>query len=190
VNVGFLPAWRALPSAVAAAMEQISNTVSPFMKRPVMTPADAKPSVAEICGVLTVGSGAATVAGAAAAPGAAAVAVATLVGTDIALTATWTTASVVPGGQPAANIAYTEGIKAAVAAAAASTVSAMASLSDMHVCPMPCPIPPHGPGFVTKGSGTVIIGGLPAARQGDKVFEACGGTDPIAVGCLTVNIGD
>ena len=69
-------------------------------------------------------------------------------------------------------------------------MSAMAGLSDMHICPVPVPVPPHGPGFVTKGSSTVNIGNLPAARQGDKVFEACGGADPIAMGCPTVNIGD
>jgi uncharacterized Zn-binding protein involved in type VI secretion len=102
------------------------------------------------------------------------------------LTATWTTASVVSGGQPAANIAYTEGIKAA---AASAVMSAMAGISDMHVCPIPVPIPPHGPGFVTKGSSTVVINKLPAARQGDQVMEACGGADPIAMGCPTVQIG-
>jgi uncharacterized Zn-binding protein involved in type VI secretion len=110
--------------------------------------------------------------------------------TNLALTTTWTAASVVPGGQPAANIAYTEGIKAAAAAAASAVLTAMSGISDMHVCPIPVPIPPHGPGFVTQGSGSVNIGGLPAARQGDKVFEACGGADPISMGCPTVNIGD
>lgn len=52
------------------------------------------------------------------------------------------------------------------------------------------PVPPHGPGFVTKGSSTVNVGNLPAARMGDKVFEACGGQDSIATGCPAVNIGD
>lgn len=108
----------------------------------------------------------------------------------MALTATWTTASAVPGALPAANQAYTEGIKAAAAAAASAVMAAMAGLADMHMCPIPCPIPPHGPGFVTKGSGTVIIDNLPAARQGDKVMEACGGADPIAMGDPMVNIGD
>ena len=189
VRIGFLPAWRALPSAVAGAMEQISNTVSPFMKKLQMTPADATPSLAQIAGVLLGGAAVAAGNGAPGAVGAAAGGVSAMIVTNVALTATWMTASVVPGGQPAANIAYTQGIQAAVAGAASATVSAMAPLSDMHVCPLPCPIPPHGPGFVTKGSGSVNIGGLPAARLGDKVFEACGGTDPIAIGCPTVNIG-
>jgi uncharacterized Zn-binding protein involved in type VI secretion len=68
-------------------------------------------------------------------------------------------------------------------------MSAMAGLADMHVCPLPCPIPPHGPGFVIQGSGTVLLDNLPACRQGDKVMEACGGSDPIAMGCVTVDIG-
>jgi hypothetical protein len=66
----------------------------------------------------------------------------------------------------------------------------MASLSDMDICPVLVPIPPHGPGFVTRGSSTVKIGNLPAARQGDQVYEACGGANPIALGCMTVMIGD
>ncbi|MBK9968561.1 MAG: PAAR domain-containing protein [Holophagales bacterium] len=109
---------------------------------------------------------------------------------NVALSTAWTTASAVPGGQPAANTAYTEGIKAAAAAAASAVMSSMSGLSDMHVCPVPVPIPPHGPGFVTKGSPTVLIENLSAARQGDKVYEACGGPDPIAIGCPTVVIGD
>jgi uncharacterized Zn-binding protein involved in type VI secretion len=35
-----------------------------------------------------------------------------------------------------------------------------------------------------------MINGLSAARQGDQVFEAAGGPDPIAMGCMTVQIGD
>ncbi|MFO1372491.1 MAG: hypothetical protein U1F42_08875 [Candidatus Competibacteraceae bacterium] len=34
-----------------------------------------------------------------------------------------------------------------------------------------------------------MITKLPAARQGDQVMEACGGADPIAMGCPTVQIG-
>ena len=33
------------------------------------------------------------------------------------------------------------------------------------------PFPPHGPGFFTNGSTTVVIGNLSAARQGDAVFD-------------------
>jgi uncharacterized Zn-binding protein involved in type VI secretion len=44
--------------------------------------------------------------------------------------------------------------------------------------------------MVTKGSGTVMINGLSAVRQGDTVFEAAGGPDAIAMGCPTVMMGD
>lgn len=189
VTIGFMPAWRALPTSMAGAVDAISNSMNSFMMRPQMTPVDATASLAQISAALGQGGAAAAGAGAPAAAGTASSMVATLNTTNVALTATWTTASVVPGGQPAANIAYTEGIKAAAAAAASAVMAAMAGLSDMHVCPIPVPIPPHGPGFVTKGSATVVINNLPAARQGDQVMEACGGADPIAMGCMTVDIG-
>lgn len=190
VLIGYMPAWRALPAAAAGAIEEISNTVGPFMLRPQMTPADAAPGIAEISGKLVVGGAAAAGQGDLSAPAKAASAVTAINTTNAALTATWTTASLIPGGQPAANIAYTQGIQAAVAMAASSVVATMATVSDMNICPLPVPIPPHGPGFVTRGSATVNIGNLPAARQGDQVFEACGGSAPIAMGCPTVNIGD
>ena len=190
VLIGFMPAWRALPSAMASAVEGISNAMNSFMVRPQMTPVDATASLIQISQSLVQGGAAAAGSGA---PGAAATAgsmIGVLTGTNAALTATWTAASVVPGGQPAANIAYTEGIKAAAAAAASAVMASMAGLSDMHLCPIPVPLPLHGPGFVTRGSTTVKIGNLPAARQMDQVFEACGGPDPIALGFPTVLIGD
>ena len=190
VKIGFLPAWRALPSAMASAVEGISNAVDGFMKRPQMTPVDAPASRVPHPGPRALGGAGAAANGAPAAAGTAAGSTATMNAANAALTTTWTAASVVPGGQPAANIAYTEGIKAAVAAAASAVMSSMAGISDMHVCPVPVPIPPHGPGFVTRGSSSVNIGDLPAARQRDDVFEACGGSDSIAMGCPTVNIGD
>jgi len=174
---------------MANAVEGISTSMNSFMMRPQLTPADATASLFDISQKLIQGGAAAAGSGNPAVTGVATGMVTTINTTNVALTTTWTTASVVPGGQPAANIAYTEGIKAVTAAAASAVMSAMAGLSDMHVCPLPCPIPPHGPGFVTQGSGTVNIGHLPAARQNDGVFEACGGTDPIALGCPTVNIG-
>jgi uncharacterized Zn-binding protein involved in type VI secretion len=189
VLIGSLPAWRALPSSVGSAVDGISNTMQAFMARPVLTPADASADVAQIGAKLTAGAAAAAPEGAPAAAGAAAGAVATLTATQTALTSTWTAASPVPGGQPAANQAFTEGIKAAAATAASATLSAMAGVADMHICPIPTPIPPHGPGYVTKGSSTVVIDSLPAARQGDQVMEACGGADPISLGCMTVDIG-
>ena len=188
VVIGGFFAWRALPSGMASAVEGISNAMNSFVSRPQMTPADATASLAQISQTLIEGGATAAANGAPAAAAAAGASVGAMTAANVTLTATWTTASVVPGGQPAANIAYTEGIKLAAAAAASAVFSAMASLSDMHVCPLPLPI--HGPGFVTQGSATVKIGNLPAARLGDQVFEAAGGADPIAMGDPTVMIGD
>ena len=151
--------------------------------------ADATASLAQISQALVRGGAAATANGAPAAAATAGSMAAALNSANVGFTATWAAASVVPGGQPAANIAYTEGIRAAAAAAASAVMASMAGLSDMHTCPIPVPTT-HGPGFVTRGSSTVNIGNLPAARQRDRVFEACGGADPIAMGCMTVNIGD
>lgn len=194
VMIGNMPAWRAVPSALGAAIEAVSNQMKSFMSTPVMTPADAGPKIAQIMQGLAESGGKAAQGGpdVAGAPGAAAAAgsaAGTVAGANTGLTTAWTTASAAPGGQPAANQAYTEGIKAAVAAAASSVFSAMGSAFDMHVCPMPCPVPPHGPGVVTKGSQTVVVEHLSLARQGDKVFEACGGEDPIVMGCATVDVG-
>jgi uncharacterized Zn-binding protein involved in type VI secretion len=47
---------------------------------------------------------------------------------------------------------------------------------------------PHVGGVVAVGSLTVMIGGLPAARQGDMVVEA-GAPNAIAGGAPTVTIG-
>lgn len=190
VLIGFMPAWRALPSSVGAAVDAISNAMQSFMTKPTMTPADAAADIAQISQKLTEGGAKAAAEGAPGAAGAAASQLATLNSTNVSLTTAWTSASAAPGGQPAANVAYTEGIQAAAAAAASAVMSAMAGIADMHVCPVPVPVPPHGPGFVTKGSGSVIVENLSLARQGDKVMEACGGADPIAAGCASVQVGD
>ncbi len=60
--------------------------------------------------------------------------------------------------------------------------------SDTHVCPLFNGPQPHVGGVVAAGSVTVMIGGLPAARQGDMIVEA-GGPNPIALGAPTVMIG-
>ena len=49
-------------------------------------------------------------------------------------------------------------------------------------------VQPHVGGTVAAGSATVLIGGLPAARQTDTLVEA-GGPNPIAAGAPTVLIG-
>lgn len=60
--------------------------------------------------------------------------------------------------------------------------------ADAHACPLVDGVKPHAGGVVTLGSLTVMIGGLPAARQGDMVVEA-GAPNPIALGAPTVFIG-
>ena len=118
VLVGGMPAWRALPLSMAGAVEGISNVMNSFMLRPQLTPVDATVSLGQISAALIQGGAVAAANGMPAAVGTAASMVGTLVATNVTLTAAWTAASAVPGGQPAASIAYTEGIKAAAAAAA------------------------------------------------------------------------
>jgi uncharacterized Zn-binding protein involved in type VI secretion len=60
--------------------------------------------------------------------------------------------------------------------------------SDVHTCPLVNGVVPHVGGTVAVGSATVLIGGLPAARQTDTIVEA-GGPNPIAAGAPTVLIG-
>jgi len=60
--------------------------------------------------------------------------------------------------------------------------------ADTHVCPLSDGPKPHVGGVVAVGSVTVMIGGLPAARQGDMVVEV-GPPDSIAQGAATVIIG-
>jgi uncharacterized Zn-binding protein involved in type VI secretion len=62
------------------------------------------------------------------------------------------------------------------------------AIADTHVCPLSDGPKPHIGGVVAVGSMTVMIGGLPAARQGDMVVEA-GAPNSIALGCPTVLIG-
>ena len=63
--------------------------------------------------------------------------------------------------------------------------------SDFHACPQMIPsIPPipHVGGMVLVGSATVLINGLPAARQGDMIIEG-GPPNSIVMGENTVLIG-
>ncbi len=67
-----------------------------------------------------------------------------------------------------------------------------ARIGDMHVCPMMTPgVPPipHVGGPVSLGSTGVLIGGMPAARVGDMLV-CVGPPDTIAMGCMTVLIGE
>ncbi len=60
--------------------------------------------------------------------------------------------------------------------------------SDFHTCPLVTVLVPHVGGTAAIGSMTVLINGLPAARQGDLVVEA-GPPNAIAMGATTVLIG-
>lgn len=66
-----------------------------------------------------------------------------------------------------------------------------ARLTDMHVCPMLTaaqPPIPHVGGPILNGCPTVLIGKLPAAREGDMAL-CIGPPDVIAQGSSTVMIG-
>lgn len=91
-------------------------------------------------------------------------------------------------GAPAAKT-FEEGLKTAEALSMGSMIKSMAGGADIHMCPMPLPIPPHGPGVVIDGSQTVLINNLPACRVGDTILEALGPSNKIIKGCSSVWIG-
>jgi uncharacterized Zn-binding protein involved in type VI secretion len=66
-----------------------------------------------------------------------------------------------------------------------------ARVSDTHYCPHsePGPVPHVGGPILPAGEPTVLIGGKPAARKGDKATCA-GPTDEIREGSATVLIGN
>ncbi|MBE9068782.1 PAAR domain-containing protein [Leptolyngbya cf. ectocarpi LEGE 11479] len=79
---------------------------------------------------------------------------------------------------------------AAQQAAAEEAMLAAGGGADIHACAQPSsPVTVDGPGFVTTGSTTVMINGLPACRQGDTITEILGPPNVIDMGCPTVKIG-
>jgi uncharacterized Zn-binding protein involved in type VI secretion len=60
--------------------------------------------------------------------------------------------------------------------------------ADFHACPLVTLTVPHVGGVVAMGSLTVLINGLPAARQGDIITES-GPPNSISMGEPTVMIG-
>ncbi|MBN1657593.1 MAG: PAAR domain-containing protein [Anaerolineae bacterium] len=62
------------------------------------------------------------------------------------------------------------------------------AIVDAHVCPLVSGTVPHAGGVVMKGSTSVLINNMPAARAGDQIVEA-GPPNAIAQGCPTVQIG-
>jgi uncharacterized Zn-binding protein involved in type VI secretion len=99
------------------------------------------------------------------------------------------TAAATGPGLPVAKAAE-QAAKASAATSMGTTISGAAGAADIHVCATPLPLPPHGPGVVVDGSPTVLINGLPACRQGDTIVEAVGPSNKIAMGCMSVLIGD
>lgn len=62
-----------------------------------------------------------------------------------------------------------------------------ATISNLHVCPKTTGTVPHVGGPIVGGSGSVSIGGLPAARVGDKCI-CIGPPDSISAGSGSVMI--
>ena len=62
-----------------------------------------------------------------------------------------------------------------------------ATISSLHVCPKTTGTVPHVGGPVAAGSGSVKIGGMPAARVGDKCI-CVGPPDSISSGSASVMI--
>jgi uncharacterized Zn-binding protein involved in type VI secretion len=160
VLIGKLPAWRGLPAAAAAALQAAQQASDAVIKT-----AEAATQVAQAAAVAQAASPTG--------PAAAAAATAAYNAEQAAKTAAASAMSSLMSG---------------LAAGAAASTGGMGT-PDMHVCPIPTPVPPHGPGYVIDGSQTVLVNGLPLCRQGDKVLEALGGPDPIAKGEFTVLVG-
>ncbi|OJY37620.1 MAG: hypothetical protein BGP06_01380 [Rhizobiales bacterium 65-9] len=142
--IGFLPAWRGLPAAAAAAL-QAQKDVS-----------DAAVKTAQAATIAAAGTPGAPAAKAAeeTAKGVAAAAMATAISAAVGASAT-------SGGAP-----------------------------DIHTCPVPMGLVPHGPGVVIDGSKTVLINGLPACRVGDSILEALGPPNKIVMGHMKTFIGE
>lgn len=137
VNIGFMPAWRGIPLAAAAALQAAKQV------------ADTAVTVAESA----------------------------------------TKAAAGTPGAPAAYAAEQAAKTAALSAMSSAISGAAGGGSDIHICAVPSPVPPHGPGVVIDGSATVSINFLPACRLGDTLLEALGPPNKITKGETTVIIG-
>lgn len=103
-------------------------------------------------------------------------------------TATQVAAAVVPpAGLPAAKLAEETG-KATAAASMGGMISGLGAMSDISLCPIPLPIPPHGPGVVIDGSATVLVNNMPLAKMGCTIVEAVGPPNKIVKGAMKVHV--
>ncbi len=91
-------------------------------------------------------------------------------------------------GAPAA-LAAEQAVKGAALASMSSAITGASGGADIHMCAVPSPVPPHGPGVDITGSATVSINMLPAGRMGDTILEAIGPPNTITKGEPTVIIG-
>ncbi|HUF05716.1 MAG TPA: hypothetical protein VMM38_16260 [Aridibacter sp.] len=91
-------------------------------------------------------------------------------------------------GAPAA-LAAEQAAKTAALSAMSGAITGAAAGADIHMCAVPTPVPPHGPGVDITGSATVMINFLPAGRMGDTILEAIGPPNSITKGEFTVIIG-
>ena len=109
---------------------------------------------------------------------------------DIAVQAAMATTAAAVG--PAIPIAYAaeQTVKATVLASMSAAVNAAAAAgADIHMCAVPSPVPPHGPGVVIDGSQTVLTNNLPQCRMGDTILEPLGPPDKIVMGQPNVLVG-
>lgn len=93
-------------------------------------------------------------------------------------------------GAPAAIAAEQAAKGAALAAMSSAITGAAAGGTDIHMCAVPSPVPPHGPGVVIDGSATVSTNFLPQCRMGDTILEAIApAPNKIVKGETTVIVG-
>jgi uncharacterized Zn-binding protein involved in type VI secretion len=195
VLIGGQPAWRGMPEGAGDGLDEASKDTKAIMDV-LPTPAQAfappvvVPKAAKIEATMMKVAAQVEAALKMCGPsGGVTAAFAPLKAATITLTAAYTSGAAVPGGEPAARVAFTMGYQLALSSAMGAAVAAMAGPWDMHTCPQAAPAP-HGPGLVIKACKTVFINGLPAVVKGNQVIEAAGGPAGVKIGCGTVIIGD
>src|SRR5262249_21751802 len=122
VIIGFMPAWRALPAGMGAGVESALHTMEELIDCASLDPKSTPVKLVKVNAGLVQDAGKAAPNGAPGAPAAVSGGFTSLMSSNAALTATYTAAAAVPGGEPAARTAYTQAIKAAAAAFATSAI--------------------------------------------------------------------
>lgn len=91
-------------------------------------------------------------------------------------------------GTPAGPAAQANLVKTCIEQVANVASQMLNTGADNIACTVVKVVIPDGPGLVTTGSQTVMIGGFPASRVGDTIQEVTS-VNSIAMGCPTVIIG-